>query len=84
MCSTISSCGFFLRSHGISIADLSGLPRPLGGLPPGVVQKLSASGIIARQKGAGGRVYKDRAVRVIWREGNNWGRLMKWMTENDG
>jgi len=65
------------------LRDLSGLPKTLGGLPKGCVQRLSAESIIAREKGAGGRIYKDGAIRVMWQKGHNFDRLEKWMKENE-
>jgi len=83
MCNSIVSTGYYLQSHNVSLADLSGLPKTLGGLPKGCVQRLAGDDIICREKGAGGRIYRDRAVRVIWNEGCNWDRLVKWMEENE-
>jgi len=82
MCNSIVSTGYYLQSHNVSLRDLSGLPKTLGGLPKGVVQRLSAESIICREKGAGGRIYKDRAIRVVWQKGHNFDRLQKWMEEN--
>lgn len=83
MCNAITSAGIYLQSKGIGIQQLSGLPKPLRGLPQGVIQRLSASGIISRKKGKAGRIYADRAVRVVWERGHNWDRLEKWMEAND-
>ena len=83
ICNSIVSTGFYLQERGVSLSDLSGLPKTLGGLPKGCVQRLSGAGIIARAKGNAGRIYKDRALRVIWHKGHGWERLEKWVEEND-
>lgn len=83
MCNSIVSTGFYLQSKGVTASDLSSLPCTLGGLPKGVVQRLSAESIICRTRGSAGRIYRDRAVRVVWQKGHNFDRLQKWMEENE-
>jgi hypothetical protein len=74
MCTPNVSVAIYMREHGIKPSDLADLPKPLRSLPKEATKRLARSGVIRRN----GRVYEDRAIRVVWAKGKNYNAVIAY------
>ena len=70
-----SSIGWYLLEHKIDPAVLTGFPKRLSELPPHVVTRLSANGMIRKH----GRVQDRNCYRWLWVAGPKLPGLLEWM-----